>query len=332
MSGVTILKEFRASSAHFLFALVFLAIGTGCPSTSPDFDNLTTAEVPVLEEFSGSLGDWLAVFSLGGGQQDPLVLRIRSDGYAVAGRESNMGLRSGDFFPSMVRKLSDEQLNAIRHMDIESLKVDTPILEIEPPAPDSSGSILYWTDSDGSAWLLRDAESTAEYFSLFTQVIEVMESDFTQDPSGCLLSMGEIKVVRLEEGGDLPLTMDDSRLASLAGDSDSFLTVVPQLECVDCDENFAAFYMVKNYAGSGLAAYPVALASVLDMASAEVSGSQGLADFGISLDQNICVTFDDAQAGISAFNTFLYFPDNLIEAIPGSETPVYRSVLLSQNF
>ena len=69
----------------------------------------------------------------------------------------------------------------------------------------------------------------------------------------------------------------------------------------------------------------------MDFSWEEAPANGVLVDFNHEVTQNVCGTFTDDFLGVENLLTVLYSPLNLVNGIPGENTPVYQAVVLLQN-
>ena len=281
---------------------------------------------PVAEQTDQTMEDWTAVYSTDGGVVDSVVMRLRPDGYAVVGRDGWLGLSNTDDFPAIVRKLSSEEVDVIQSVDLIALSNQS--VEVERSGDsNASGVNLYWADAEDSMWHIRDANATRSIFNLFENLMASIASDYGNDPSGCLVSMGQMETVVLEEGAELPANMDDLAALGIEG-SDPFLVIVPDTESED---GFQVRHLSPNRFGSTLGELPVIFKSILDLPWEETPANEALVDFNEEVAQNVCGTFTGGLLSEEDLLTIFYSPLNLVNGIPGEDTPVYQAVALLQN-
>ena len=321
----------RVATATHLFACICLvSLLFACSDQKQPYDPITCCgiynRVPVVEQMDQTTEDWTAVYSTGGGHLESVVMRVRPDGYVQVGRETWFGLRSADDFPAIVRKLSSEEFDAIQNIDVAPLVSET--VEVERfPTPDEGGVNLYWADAEGMMWVIRYAESTRSIFNVFENLMASIASDYASDPSGCLLSMGQMETVLLEEGAELPANMDDLAALGIEG-NDPFIVIVPDTESED---GFQVRHLSPNHFGSTLGELPVILKSILGLPWQEPPANEVLVDFNEEVAQNVCGTFAGSLLSEEDLLTIFYSPLNLVNGIPGEDTPVYQAVAVLQN-
>ena len=281
---------------------------------------------PVAEETDQTMEDWTAVYSTDGGVVDSVVMRLRPDGYAVVGRDGWLGLGNTADFPATVRKLAPEEVDVIQSVDLIALSNQS--VEVQRSGDsNASGVNLYWADAEDSMWHIRDANATRSIFTLFENLMASIAFDYENDPSGCLVSMGQMDTVVLEEGAELPANMDDLAALGIEG-SDPFIVIVPDTESED---GFQVRHLSPNHLGSTLGELPVIFKSILDLPWEETPANEVLVDFNEEVAQNVCGTFTDSLLSEEDLLTVFYSPLNFVNGIPGEDTPVYKAVALLQN-
>jgi hypothetical protein len=281
---------------------------------------------PVAEQTDQTMEDWTAVYSTDGGVMDSVVVRLRPDGYAVVGRDGWLGLSNTDDFPAIVRKLSSEEVDVIQSVDLIALSNQSVGVQRSGDS-NASGVNLYWADAEDAMWHIRDANATRSIFNVFESLMASIASDYENDPSGCLVSMGQMEIVVLEEGAEFPANVDDLAALDIEG-SDPFIVIVPDTESED---GFQAGHLSPNHFGSTLGQLPVIFKSILDLPWDEPPANEVLVDFNEEVTQNVCGTFTDGLLSDQDLLTVFYSPLNFVNGIPGAETPVYRAVALLQN-